>query len=498
MAGKGTLSDEIPMDLSPRSRWMTRALGLSRGSLGLYFSDRRFLLLAIDLLVMSGALFLALWTRTTIFRDFEPVGYFPLQPIWWIVLILLWAPFALIFDCYNLRLASDPARSVVYAVACALIVSSAYLVIPVYSAPLTRSRLAWFLFAGIAVAGEGLWRLAYAWFFRQMPFVRRVLIVGAGGSGQALAAEIAKHGDYAGVQLAGFVDDNPDLRDQQVMAEYRVLGDSQDLAALAQRLDVADIVVAITNTQAIRPELMHALIECWIAGMCVVPMAIYYEQVTGAIPAEHLGQNLFALVGTHISLGLRLWLIFRRLADLVVGALGLVVTGLLFPFIALAIVLESPGPILYRQERVGRGGQTFWLAKFRSMVPDAERNGAVWATPNDDRRTRVGKFLRCTRLDELPQFWNVFNGTMTLIGPRPERPEFVERLTGSFPYFPIRHSVTPGLTGWAQVRFRYASSVDDSLQKLCYDLYYIKRRGPVLDALICLYTLRVLIRMEGS
>jgi exopolysaccharide biosynthesis polyprenyl glycosylphosphotransferase len=498
MAEKSPSLDAMPLDEPPRVGWLARVLGLSQNTLGLCFSERRLLLFIIDLVVISAALLLALWARSAIFREMEPVGYFPLRPIWWIVLAAVWAPLALVFDCYNLKLASEPGRGIVYAMGCALFVSVIYLIIPIYSAPLTRSRLAWFLFAFGAVAGEGLWRLGYARFFRQAPFARRVLIVGAGGAGRALAEEVARLGEYAGVDLVGFMDDNAALRGEEVVAGYRVLGDSHDLAALARRLRVVDIVVAITNTQVIRAELMQALIECWINGMSVLPMPVYYEQVVGAIPAEHLGQNLFALASTQVGVGLRLWLVFRRLADLVAGALGLLVTGALFPFIALAIVLESPGPVFYRQERVGLGGRRFWLTKFRSMIPNAEQQGAVWAAKDDARKTRVGAFLRRTRLDELPQFWNILNGTMTLIGPRPERPEFVEQLTGSLPYFPIRHSVTPGLTGWAQVRFRYASSVDDSLQKLCYDLYYIKRRGPVLDALICLYTLRVLLRMEGS
>ncbi len=498
MAKEGSLSNDVSSEERFGGDWLSRVLGLSHGGLGLGFSERRFFLFVMDLLVLSGALFFALWSRSAIFHEMEPVGYFPLQPVWWLVLAVVWVPMALVFDCYDLKLASDPGRSIVYTAGCTLLVSIIYLVIPIYSAPLTRSRLAWFVFALAAVSGESLWRLGYAHFFRQAPFSRRFLIVGAGGAGRALAREVTKLGKYPGVELVGFVDDNAALRGQEVVAGSRVLGDSHDLVRLAQGLHVADVVVAITNTQAIRPELMQALIECWIQGTTVVPMPVYYEQVTGAIPAEHLGQNLFALVTSQSSVGLRLWLLFRELADRIVGIVGLACTGVLFPFIALAIVVDSPGPIFYRQERVGLGGQKFYLYKFRSMIPNAENAGAVWAAKDDDRKTRVGTFLRRTRLDELPQFWNILNGTMTLIGPRPERPEFVEQLTDIFPFFPIRQAVKPGLTGWAQVRFHYANSIEASLQKLCYDLYYIKRRGPVLDAVICLRTLRVLLRMEGS
>lgn len=498
MAHKSSLSQAEPV--GTRRRAMPRAgiLSFSDGALGLRIADRRLLLFIVDVLVLSGALLFSLWARTAIFAEMEGVGFFPLRPIWWIVLIMVWAPIALIFDCYNLRLASDLGRGLVYAIGCTLVVSAIYLIFPVYSAPLTRSRLAWFLFVATAVLGQGAWRLAYARIFRQAAFVRRALIVGAGLSGRSLGQEIANMGPHVGVEMVGYVDDNPALLNQVALAHYRVLGNGHDLAALVERLRVHDVVVAITNTHEIRPELMEALIGCGTQGVNVISMPTYYEQVTGAIPAQHLGQNVFILMSGQDNLGLRLWLVLRRLADLVVGLIGLVVTAALTPFIALAIVVESPGPVFYRQVRVGRGGRRFHLYKFRSMIPNAEQGGPVWATRNDPRKTRVGAFLRRVHLDELPQFWNLVNGTMTLIGPRPERPEFVEELTKALPCYALRHSVIPGLSGWAQVRYRYANSVDESLQKLCYDLYYIKRRGPALDALICLHTLRVLLRMQGS
>jgi exopolysaccharide biosynthesis polyprenyl glycosylphosphotransferase len=498
MAQEQFLSDGVPFVEPPRRAWLARALRVPAGALGLCFAERRLLLFAVDLAILSVALLLALWARTAIFHGMEQVMYFPLQPVWWAVLLLVWLPIALVFDLYNLRLAAEISRGTVTAMGCVLVVAAVYLVFPIYSAPLTRSRLAWFLFVAVGAIGVGGWRLAYAHFFREAAFARRVLIVGAGWSGRVLGKEIVAMWPYAGVELVGYVDDNPALRDRRIVGEQRVLGDTHDLAGLVQRLCVNDVVVAITNTEDICPELMQSLIDCWIRGTSVVPMSVYYEQVSGAIPAQHLGQNLFALVGAQTGVGLRLWLIFRRVMDLVVGLAGLAVTVVLFPIIALAIEIESPGPVLYSQERVGWRGRRFRLFKFRSMVPNAEQGQAVWASRDDPRRTRVGTFLRRTRLDELPQFWNLVNGTMTLIGPRPERPEFVEKLTAEVPYFPIRHSVQPGLTGWAQVRFRYGSSVDDALSKLCYDLYYIKRRGPAMDALICLYTLRVMVRMEGS
>ena len=477
--------------------WMGRLLRIPAGAMGLCFAERRLLLFVFDLLVLSGSLLFALWVRSAIFYEMEEVMFYPLQPVWWLVLLAVWIPIALVFDCYNLKLASEPIRGTVYAAGCVLFVSVIYLVIPIYSAPLTRSRLAWFVFAIAAVMGESLWRLTYARLFRDAAFARRVIIVGAGAAGQALATQIAGIGRSAGVDLLGFVDDDAGLC-QQGIACYPILGKGTDLVSIVKRYRVQDVVIAITHTEGIQPELMEQLIRCWSNGAGVVPMPVYYEHVTGAIPAQHLGPNLFSMLSNQESLGLRLWIVVRRLLDIAVGAVGLLVTAILFPFIALAIALDSPGPILYRQVRVGKGGRLFTLAKFRSMGTDAEQNGAVWATKNDARVTRVGRILRASRMDELPQFWNLVTGSMTLIGPRPERPEFVTQLSEQLPYYPIRHSITPGLTGWAQVRFRYASSVDDALEKLCYDFGYLKRRGPVQDALICIYTLRVLLRMEGS
>jgi len=468
----------------------------ARARWGLNPSERQLLLALVDAVLLCAALLFALWARTSIFAQMEAVGFFPVRWIWFVVLIATWFPLALVFDCYNLKLAMEPARSAVYAAGCALLVSVLYLVIPVISAPLTRSRLAWFLFALAAVLLVGGNRVLFARWSRQGALSRRILIVGAGWSGRTIAGEIASMADWAGLHLVGFVDDDDALCGSMV-GDAPVLGSSADLVRLVEDRDVQDVVVAITKTDTIRPELMRALIACWSLGASIIPMPIYYEHLTGSIPTQHLGQNLFVLVGAQTGVALRLWDLVRRAADIVLGLVGMGLTAALLPWIALAIVVDSPGGVFYRQKRVGLNGKAFVLTKFRSMVQDAEANGAAWASEHDSRVTRVGKFLRASRLDELPQFWNLVTGTMTLIGPRPERPEFVAQLTEAIPYYPVRHSIRPGLTGWAQVRFRYGSSVDDSLQKLHYDLYYLKHRGPVLDAIICLYTLRVLVRLEG-
>lgn len=467
-------------------------------SWGLRLSERRLLLFVGDLLAIGLALAAALWLRPQIFgltTHISPAELvFP--PIWWLVLGAIWTPISIILDGYDLRLAAQAPRSATQMAACAGIVAMIYLVVPIVSAPLVRSRLGWMLFALLAMALVGAWRIAYARVFRQAPFLRRALVVGAGACGQELARVLTSVGTSSGVELLGYVDDDPKLLGNQ-LGGRPVLGMSRDLPTLVASQRVDDVVLAITNWDSIRPDLMERLLQCWVSGVPVTPMPLYYEQAVGALPVDHLGHNVFALVGSQDTQFRQLWYVVRRALDIAVGAVGLAVTAALFPGIAAAIWLDSRGPILYRQTRVGRSGRLFRIVKFRSMVPNAETHGAVWAKQGDPRITRVGRWMRRTRLDELPQFWNLLNGTMTLIGPRPERPEFVRDLERQIPFYALRHAVTPGLTGWAQVRYRYGDSIEDARRKLEYDLYYIKNRGPMLDGVILLYTVRVVLQMQG-
>jgi len=464
----------------------------------LHVSERRILLMLGDIAMLSIALFLALWIRIPgVAAGYGWRGLFVVQLHWWLTLWGWWIPASIASGCYDLRRSSQGVKSAIYTAACALVICGLYFVTPAISAPLTHSRLSLFImamFAGLGVAG---WRMGYALLCAQPTLARRALVVGAGCSGRALAEALDAIGASSGVELVGFVDDNLDLCGDLV-AGHSVLAPSERLLELVGRLRVDDVVVAITDPSRIKPALLESLVRCWERGVAVIPMALYYEQVTGAVPVRHVGQNLFALVNGQNVIVLRLWGAVRRLLDLLAAAVGLLLLGPLIPLLALAITIDCPGPIFYRQRRVGRGGRIYHLTKFRSMIPDAEANGVRWAARNDDRITRVGRFMRKTRLDELPQLWNILVGDMSLIGPRPERPEFVDQLDDLLPFYAVRHSVRPGLTGWAQVRYRYGNSVEDALMKLQYDLYYVKHRGPVLDALIVLHTIRVVLAMQGN
>lgn len=461
-------------------------------------SERRILLMLGDIGMLSLALFVAVryWLPGAIdISNWQQV--FLSHLYWWLTLWALWIIISIAADCYNLHRAADVVRAALTTGGFALLTCGAYLIIPIISAPLTHSRLAWIIFALTAVLGVAIWRALFAHYIGNGGLLRRVLVVGAGVSGHMFAQVVNERGPASGIEIVGFVDDNAILCGAQVEG-HSILTTSERLFELASSRRVDDIVVAITDPTSICPALKDAIVRCWQHGVVIKPFSLLYEEITTSIPVEHVGQNLHALTQDRSIFATRLWDMVRRGLDIIAALIGLAVLLPLLPLLALAIAINSPGPIFYRQERVGQGGKVFRLTKFRSMIPDAERGGAVWAQEGDNRITLVGRFMRKTRLDELPQLWNMLRGDMSLIGPRPERPEFVESLDDLLPYYAIRHSIKPGLTGWAQTHYRYGRSIDDARNKLQYDLYYVKHRGPVLDFLIVLDTIRVVLCMQGS
>jgi exopolysaccharide biosynthesis polyprenyl glycosylphosphotransferase len=277
-----------------------------------------------------------------------------------------------------------------------------------------------------------------------------------------------------------------------------LLGNRHDLTRLVREYDVDVLVIAICQTPRIHPQLFQAMLECREQNVRVEPMTNLYERLTGRVPVEYAGNDLYVVMPLNDSATKRIFEAMKRLFDVFAASFGCLLLATIAPMVALANAIWSPGPLFFRQVRVGQGGKVFSLFKLRSMIPGAEEGcGAVWASKNDDRVTPVGRFLRKTRLDELPQAINVLKGEMSLVGPRPERPEFVANLIKTVPFYQARHAVRPGLTGWAQVRYRYGSSVEDSLVKLQYDLYYIKRQSFYLEGSILVKTAAVMLRGEG-
>jgi sugar transferase (PEP-CTERM system associated) len=335
------------------------------------------------------------------------------------------------------------------------------------------------------------WRLTWLALRPAERLRSRVLVLGVGPV-VSLIADLCDSASQP-FTIVGFVDDAPDAADR-VPAGFQLLGKTHDLLNLVDELHPDVVLVALSDMRGALP--VEGLLECRLRGVRVQESASFYEAHAGKVLVTNLRPSWLIFSDGFVQN--RLTQSVKRAVDLTLATIGLVLCVPLMALIALAIKLDSRGPALFRQERVGQHGRIFVLNKFRSMSVDAERGDAVWAAPNDPRVTRIGRWLRRTRLDEIPQFFNVFVGDMSFIGPRPERPEFVRTLQRTIPFYMERHSVKPGITGWAQVRHQYAASVEDSLQKLQYDLYYVKNLSPLLDVLILLHTIQVVLFARGS
>lgn len=470
------------------------------GSPRLTAGERRWLLLVLDLLVLNLALLAVLAVRDNYRFALATLAQ---VPVYFAILSVLWVVWALFLDCYNLPRSADASQGSWTAALAALLTALSYLAVPFYTPYFTSSRLSVLLWIGLATVSVVLWRAAYATVFSQPQFHQRLLVVGAGRSGAELARELAGKPLFgnpfagSGVFVVGFVDDDP-AKAGAVVEGVPVLGNRSDLARLTREHRVDTLVLAITHAPNIHPDLFQVLLDCREQGIRLEPMTSVYERLTGRVSVAHAGRNLHVVLPLDDVPLQRVFWAVKRLGDLLVGLLGLVGVGLLALPVALTNWATGPGPLFYWQMRLGKGGRPFRLIKFRTMIPDAEREGgAVWARKGDPRVTAAGRVLRRTRLDELPQFWNVLRGEMSLIGPRPERPEFVAELAKRVPFYQARHAVRPGITGWAQVRHGYGDSEEDALVKLQYDLYYIKHPSLYLELSILAKTLPVMLGLRG-
>lgn len=467
---------------------------------GLRVSERRLLLLGVDLLLVNAALAVTVLWRTDLLRD--PADLLPYAK-WFVTLSLIWVLAAFVLDAYDLPRSTQRWESARAALAALVFSVIIYWAVPWFT-PTLVSRSLVLVHAGLAAPALLIWRIVYAGVIAQAAFQRTALVVGAGVCGRALAAALHEASAAGpaltrgvGYRLVGFIDDDASKAEQTVCG-LPVLGDNAHLVRLARTLGVDQVVVAISASHRIAPELFEALLDCQELGVPVVHMTALYEQLTGRVPAVYAGRDITTVTQRPTHPLTRFYGGIRFVGDYVAALLGLLALAVLIPIVALANRLFSPGPLFYRQQRVGKGGKPFTVLKFRSMCVDAEADGtAVWARKQDDRITPVGRWLRKSHLDELPQVWNMLKREMSMVGPRPERPEFVGRLARDIPYYRVRHSVRPGITGWAQVHHEYGDSVEGAQEKLEYDLYYVKHANPLLDAVILLRTVRRVLGLQG-
>jgi sugar transferase (PEP-CTERM system associated) len=343
---------------------------------------------------------------------------------------------------------------------------------------------------GVFVIAVLTWRLAFNYLAQDPHLEERVLIIGTGYTARMLAQQIGRQQDFA-YRLVGFVDEG----ETEVVRHHDVLGNATDIRRIVAEQHVDRIIVGLSDRRGRLP--IEELLSAKLSGVRVEDATTTYERLTGKILIDDLKPSwLIFSDGFRAS---RITRFVKRMLDLALSLIGFMLASPLMALTALAIRLDSPGPVLYRQERVGENGRLFTVVKFRSMRTDAEQaGGPMWARDKDDRITRVGRFIRLTRLDELPQLWNVVRGDMSFVGPRPERAFFVEQLAREIPFYLQRHAVKPGLTGWAQVKYQYGSSIEDAMEKLRYDLYYIKHMSIFFDLTIVLDTVKVILFGKGA
>lgn len=449
-------------------------------------SERKILLRIFDvLLVLAGLYFVS-----SVF-DF---AYFKISTTnwaWSIVLVIYLTVFATIFELYNLQKTNDIDRVFKNVVLTTSVTVLFYLLTPFYTPSLPANRLQ-ILYFFLAILGSlFVWRLAYITFISSPRFYKNVLVVGDSFEIDKIVSNLqAADPHYVVVGYLNTSNHNPSSSIPKV--------EIAELLQAVKQMRIGEIVVSSSLQEGVGKDLYTKLMVLLKQGYPIKEYFHVYEDITSRLPVEHMDKDFYKYFPFSRSNQNKLYLFFHRLFDLIFSGIGLGVLLLFIPFVCLLNLGWNRGALFYRQTRVGRGGEEFEIIKFRTMIKDAEKHGAQFASKHDARITVFGKFLRKTRIDEIPQFVNVIRGEMSFIGPRPERPYFVKELSKSISFYEIRHSIKPGLTGWAQVSTKYGECEEDSLTKLQYDLYYIKHRGMFLDLRIILKTMSTVIFFRGQ
>jgi exopolysaccharide biosynthesis polyprenyl glycosylphosphotransferase len=464
----------------------------------LHTRERRTLLIVGDFLMAVLALIAALylWARAEAFLDFSleflrerPPGWFYLLPFFWVILLV---------ELYDIHRAGNWIATVRGVAAATLIGISLYLLLFFYFSDPPRSLLPRRGVAGFFIAAPVLtlvWRFIYIRIFTAPAFMRRVLLVGAGKAGQTLI-QVVDDLWPPPFYLVGIIDDDPEKVGKDIEG-HPVLGGSDQLLELIREESVSDIVVAISGEM--RGSTFQVLLDAQEGGVEISRLPAVYEELMGRVPIRLLETDWILRSFIDQRRVSEFYELGKRIIDIIGGFIGVVFMFVTLPFISLGILLDSGRPVFYTQTRAGRGAQDYRIYKYRTMYQDAEADGQPqWAKEDDERATRFGRVLRKTHLDELPQFINVLRGEMSLVGPRAERPELVEMFQQHVPFYRARLLVKPGITGWAQVNFGYASTIDETVVKLEFDLYYIKHRNLMTDFVILLRTPFTVFGLRGQ
>ncbi|SDH87838.1 exopolysaccharide biosynthesis polyprenyl glycosylphosphotransferase [Winogradskyella thalassocola] len=461
-----------------------------RKSIHFEVSERKILLRIVDLLMV----FLGVYALSYHF-DFEYIVFSIENSVALILLGVYVALFGTIFELYDLQKASQfdtTFKNIVITVSTVVLF---YLLTPVLSPYLPVERLQIVYLYITLIVSLFLWRLIYINLVESPRFYKRVLLVGEISNIDGLIK--ALNTSDPNYKIVGFINSEISSTESvkfKGLPEY----DAKDFLETIKKEKISEILVASFNTEAIMTEVYHNLISLLERGFKIRDYTQVYEELLHKVPIQFVGKDFYKYFPFSRSNENKLYIFVQRTFDIVFAIIGLVLGVFLVPFILLGNFIGNKGPLFYTQERVGKNSKMFNILKLRTMVVNAEADGVKWAQKNDTRITAFGMFLRRSRMDEIPQFYNVLKGEMSIIGPRPERPFFVNELSRIIPFYETRHIIKPGLTGWAQVKTRYGSSVDDSLTKLQYDLFYIKHRSIFLDFNIFIKTLSTILYYRGQ
>ena len=453
-------------------------------------SERKMILRVFDVFFVFGSLFL-----TGNIFDFD---YFILSTnnLYWILILGVYINFfGTIFEMYNLQVASNQfqvLKSTILTVSTTVLV---YLLTPIYSPELPSKRIQIVLFYVVVFLALFIWRMFYVSFLASTRFLQNAVLICDNDQVEELISGLENIDPH--YKIIAFV--NAEAAEDKTVEYPYVKNIKRDaLFSFVKQNSISEIVIASQNTDGITADLYQQLLHLLESGVIIREYTQVYESKTQRIPVHYMSRDFYRFFPFSRSNQNKLYLIAVRIFEISASVLGLCIGLVLFPLILLGNAIGNRGKLFYTQERVGKDGVVFEILKFRTMVSNAESNGAVFTTTNDSRVTAFGTFLRKTRIDEFPQFINILRGDMAVIGPRPERPFFVKEIAEIMPFYETRHIIKPGLTGWAQVNYSYGATIDDSLIKLQYDLYYIKHRSIFLDLNIAFKTITTVLFYRGQ
>jgi exopolysaccharide biosynthesis polyprenyl glycosylphosphotransferase len=453
-------------------------------------SERKMILRFFDVFFVLTALYLI--------ENVFDLGYFSISVsnfYWTIILAAYINFFGTIFEMYNLQVASNQFQVLKSTIITASVTVLVYLLTPFFSPMLPSKRIQILLFYLVVFLSLYSWRMFYVRFLASNRFLQNAVLICDKEQVEELILGLENIDPH--YKIIAFVNGEAS-EDEKAYYHYVQQVKTAALYAFVKENAISEIVIASQKAEGITPDLYRQLLLLLESGTIIREYTQVYESKTQRIPVQYISRDFYRFFPFSRSNQNKLYLLVVRIFEISISLLGLSIAIFLFPLLLIGNAIGNRGKLFYTQERVGKDGAVFEILKFRTMVSNAESNGAVFATTNDARVTVFGKFLRKTRIDEFPQFVNVLKGDMAVIGPRPERPFFVKEIAELMPFYETRHVIKPGLTGWAQVNYAYGATIEDSLIKLQYDLYYIKHRSVFLDLNITFKTITTVLFYRGQ